>query len=136
MTSILIVIAITQCAFALAVLCSALIARGCGMRVDRVAIGFGRPLLTADVGETRVQLGMLLLGGFVQLAGRDASDRPVALDDARAFHNRPLPLRVLPPLAYPLMLTLSAGLVMSAVFLGWGQPALGPGVQIEAVVPG
>src|SRR5215471_15435366 len=40
MASVFIVIAITQCAFAAAVLCSALIARGCGMRIDRVALGF------------------------------------------------------------------------------------------------
>ncbi len=50
-------------------------ARRLGMRVETFSIGFGKPLYTWERKGVRWQLGWLLFGGYVKIAGMDPSDR-------------------------------------------------------------
>src|SRR5262249_34977156 len=70
-----------------------------GMRVDRFSIGIGPPLWSRTLGATTLQLNMVPIGTFVQIAGLHATGKLLATDDARAFHNRPLSARMCTVLA-------------------------------------
>lgn len=45
------------------------VARWCGMRVERFSIFFGRPLVRFKRGETEYRIGWLPLGGYVKITG-------------------------------------------------------------------
>ena len=64
-------------------------ARLFGVRVNKLAIGFGRPLLRTTRGGTEYAIGMIPLGGYVRLSGEDP-DAPIDADDEPyAFSLRP-----------------------------------------------
>src|SRR3954471_14519045 len=69
-----------------------LVARWSGMRVDRFSIGFGPPIARFRRGETIFQIGLIPLGGFVQIAGLNPDDgtAAAAADDPRMYPNRPV----------------------------------------------
>jgi regulator of sigma E protease len=48
-------------------------AKKMGMRVETFAIGFGKPLLSWESGGTKWQVGWLLFGGYVKIAGTDTA---------------------------------------------------------------
>ncbi|HEX9102907.1 MAG TPA: site-2 protease family protein, partial [Polyangia bacterium] len=65
------------------------VARLFGVRVDKLAIGFGRPLLRTTRRGTEYAIGMIPLGGYVRLCGEDP-DAPVDADEEPvAFSRRP-----------------------------------------------
>ena len=65
------------------------VARLFGVRVDKLAIGFGRPLLRLTRGGTEYAIGAIPLGGYVRLCGEDP-DAPVdAAAEPVAFCRRP-----------------------------------------------
>jgi regulator of sigma E protease len=45
------------------------VARWCGMRVERFSIFFGRPLMRFTRGETEYRIGWIPLGGYVKITG-------------------------------------------------------------------
>ncbi|MBM3665387.1 MAG: peptidase M50, partial [Actinobacteria bacterium] len=45
------------------------VAKWCGMRVERFSIFFGRPLAKFRRGETEYGIGWLPLGGYVKITG-------------------------------------------------------------------
>ena len=77
------------------------VARLCNMRVDRFAIGFGPALIRRQWGETMFQIGVVPLGGYVQIAGLNPEDEAINKDDPRAYPNRPAWQRVLTIAAGP-----------------------------------
>ncbi|HWU86239.1 MAG TPA: M50 family metallopeptidase [Kofleriaceae bacterium] len=136
MLSVIIVIASLQLALSASLLAAAFTARLCRMRVSRVSIGVGRALVVLHSGATRWQLGLVPLGGFLQIAGRDATDQIVSNDDPSAFQNRPVLLRVLPSLVIPVIFSFFAGVIMTASYAVWGVPATTQRAEIAGVVPG
>lgn len=108
------------------------VARLCGMRVDRFSIGFGPAILRRQWGETSFQIGLIPLGGFVQIAGLMPEDENIAPDDPRAYPNRP---------AWQRIATIAAGPVVNYIFavlllvgLNW---IIGvPGTLAEQVLDG
>jgi regulator of sigma E protease len=50
-------------------------ARRLGMRVETFSIGFGNPLYSWERDGVRWQIGWLLFGGYVKIAGMDTSDQ-------------------------------------------------------------
>src|ERR1700733_2510626 len=51
-------------------------ARRVGMRVETFAIGFGRPIYTWERNGVKWQIGWLLFGGYVKIAGMDTENEP------------------------------------------------------------
>lgn len=66
-----------------------LVARATGMRVERVSIGFGPALLTVHGRHTVYKIGLLPIGGVVQVAGLGRGANP---DDVQpdSYFGRPL----------------------------------------------
>ena len=108
------------------------VARLCKMRVDRFAIGFGPALIRRQWGDTMFQVGIIPLGGYVQIAGLNPEDEGIDRDDPRAYPNRP---------AWQRFLTIAAGPLVNYAFavilllgLNW---ILGiPGTMAGRVLPG
>jgi len=88
-----------------------LAAKACGVRVHKLAVGFGRELVGFTRGETRYSINALPLGGYVKMLGQaDFDDKAQELtfkDDPRSFSNKPVGLR---------MIIVSAGVVMNLIF--------------------
>lgn len=87
------------------------VARLCGMRVDRFAIGFGPALIRRQWGDTMFQIGAIPLGGYVQIAGLNPEDEAIERDDPRAYPNRPAWQRFLTIAAGPMVNYASATMV-------------------------
>jgi len=77
------------------------VAKLCGLRVERFQIGFGKALLPLGRwGETYFSVGPVPLGGFVKIYGMEPGEYP---PEERAFYNAALWKRFLTILAGPAM---------------------------------
>lgn len=91
-----------------------MVAKWCGIRVEKFAIGFFREIFGFTRGETRYSFNILPLGGYVKMLGQedfdiDKSGELYVKDDPRSFSNKPVGQR---------MLVVSAGVVMNVLFAG------------------
>jgi regulator of sigma E protease len=98
-----------------------LVARLCGMRVERFSVGFGKPLISFKRGETIYQLAPIPLGGFVQITGLNPHEE-FDQSDPYVYPNRPRWMRVAVLVAGPAANYLTAVLLAAGIFIGYGQP--------------
>jgi len=113
-----------------------LAAKACGVRVHKLAVGFGKELTGFTRGETRYSINALPLGGYVKMLGQsdfeDKAEEIKLKDDPRAFTNKPVGLRMIIVSAGVFMNLLFAAIVFMLVFMigmqslpaeiGWLQP--------------
>ncbi|MDR3412104.1 MAG: RIP metalloprotease RseP [Formivibrio sp.] len=93
------------------------IAKTLGVKVLTFSIGFGKPLLKWQCGETQWQIAAIPLGGFVRMLGEDEDQSLLPIESARAF-NRQHPLRKMAiVVAGPLANLVLAWLFFSAALL-------------------
>ena len=91
-------------------------ARACGVKVLRFSIGFGKPLLRWQRGETEFVLALLPLGGYVKML--DEREGPVdPSEHGRAFNRKPLLQRAFVVAAGPAVNLLLAVLLYAAMHL-------------------
>ncbi len=88
------------------------VAKWCGVRVEKFAIGFFREVWGFTRGETRYSLNLLPLGGYVKMMGQedfeiDKSGEIALKDDPRSFSNKTVGQR---------MAVISAGVIMNVLF--------------------
>lgn len=120
-----------------------LVARACGVRVDKFSIGFGREIFGwTDKKETRWKIGWLPLGGYVQFAGdMNAASQPDPSvadlpeeEKSKLFQFRPVWQRFAIVAAGPLINFLLAIVIYMGVFAAYGQPQTPP--VVTALVEG
>lgn len=99
-----------------------LVARLCGMRVERFSIGFGPQLIGFKWGGTQFQIAPVPLGGFVQITGLNPTEE-FDRTDPYVYPNRPRWIRLLTILAGPAANYLSAIVLMLGVLLAFGSPS-------------
>src|SRR5258706_8287774 len=99
-----------------------LVARLCGMRVERFSIGFGPTLLGFKWGGTTFQIAPVPLGGFVQITGLNPNEE-FDKDDPSVYPNRPRWMRLLTILAGPAANYFTAFVLMLVVLLAYGLPS-------------
>jgi regulator of sigma E protease len=99
-----------------------LVARLCGMRVERFSIGFGPTLIGFKRGGTTFQIAPIPLGGFVQITGLNPSEE-FDHSDPYVYPNRPRWMRLLTILAGPAANYLTAFILMFVVLLAYGMPS-------------
>ena len=98
-------------------------ALACGVKVLRFSIGFGRPLLRWQRGETEFVLALLPLGGYVKML--DEREGPVdPAEHGRAFNRKPLRQRAFVVAAGPAVNLLLAVLLYAAMHLIGVEEAL------------
>ncbi|MCB9650750.1 MAG: site-2 protease family protein [Deltaproteobacteria bacterium] len=111
-----------------------LAARWSGMRVSRFSIGFGPPLAKFERGETVYQIGVLPLGGFVQIDGMSPNDGTDPTHPA-SYLNRPFHQRFAAILAGPAANYLLAFLLLVVASLAFRSETLPP-VEVLQVQDG
>ncbi len=99
-----------------------LVAKLVGIKVEEFSVGFGRPLLRWQRGETMYGVRMLPLGGFVRMTGEDGA----ASTDPRSFANRPVVQRMAVVVAGPVMNVVLAVILFGLVFFMVGAPSPEP----------
>jgi regulator of sigma E protease len=99
-----------------------LVARLCGMRVERFSIGFGPTLLGFKRGETLFQIAPIPLGGFVQITGLNPNEE-FDKNDPFVYPNRPRWMRLATILAGPAANYVTAFVLMLLVLLTFGMPS-------------
>jgi regulator of sigma E protease len=110
-----------------------LVARLCGMRVERFSIGFGKALFSFKRGDTIYQVAPIPLGGFVQITGLNPHEE-FDKNDPYVYPNRPRWMRLAVLLAGPAANYLTAFLVALIVMVGYGQPT--GTTTVDEVLPG
>ena len=98
------------------------VARLCGMRVERFSIGFGPTLLGFKRGDTTFQIAPIPLGGFVQITGLNPNEE-FDHKDPMVYPNRPRWMRLATILAGPAANYLTAFVLMLVVLLAYGMPS-------------
>lgn len=96
-----------------------LVARLCGMRVERFSIGFGPTLIGFKRWGTLFQIAPIPLGGFVQITGLNPSEE-FDHSDPYVYPNRPRWMRLATILAGPAANYVSAFVLMLIVVLTFG----------------
>ena len=93
------------------------VAKRCGVKVLTFSIGFGKALYGWSVGETRWQIALIPLGGYVKMLDEREAPVPAAELD-RAFNRQTLWKRIAIVLAGPLANLLLAIVLYWALLLG------------------
>src|SRR5262245_53628354 len=96
-----------------------LVARLCGMRVERFSVGFGPPLASFKRGGTIFQIAPIPLGGFVQITGLNPSEE-FDKSDPMVYPNRPRWMRLLTVVAGPAANYLTAIVLVFVVLMAYG----------------
>jgi regulator of sigma E protease len=104
------------------------VARLCGVGVERFSIGFGPVLWRYRGPETEYCLSAVPMGGYVKMMGDD--ENPLeggatgTVDPGKAFNTKPLIARFLIVFAGPGMNFVLAAVIFALVFMTVGRPVL------------
>ena len=98
------------------------VARLCGMRVERFSIGFGPTLIGFKRGDTTFQIAPIPLGGFVQITGLNPAEE-FDRSDPRVYPNRPRWMRLATILAGPAANYLTALVLVFVMLMAYGMPS-------------
>lgn len=112
-----------------------------GMRVEEFSIGMGPTIYAVQKGETKYNLGILPIGGYVRVTGQYAEefdDGVLPEDDPRRYQNRPIWQRFIFVSAGSAMNFITAILLFTMLFLYIGIPVLDEKADtvISAVIDG
>ncbi|MGC3997390.1 MAG: M50 family metallopeptidase [Anaeromyxobacter sp.] len=112
-----------------------LVARACGMRVERFSVGFGKVLFRFQRGETEFAISALPLGGYVSISGMGVGEE-ISPDDRTAYCNQAPWRRFAVILAGPFANYALAVVMAAVLLLGVGLSAADPTARVGEVTPG
>ncbi len=96
-------------------------ARRVGMRVETFSIGFGRPLVSWMMDGVKWQIGWLLFGGYVRIAGTDPEKEPDPYQVKDGFFGKSPWDRIKVAFMGPFVNILFALLAFSLLWVGGGR---------------
>lgn len=96
-------------------------ARWVGMRVETFAIGFGKPIYSWEYNGVKWQIGWLLFGGYVKIAGQDVDDTRNPYEIPDGFFGKPPIDRIKVAFAGPLVNLIAAFLIFTAIWATGGR---------------
>jgi regulator of sigma E protease len=109
-------------------------ARFFDVRVDTFSFGFGPRLFGFKRGETDFRFSLILLGGYVKMAGEQAGDEHA--NDPRSFLSKPRWQRVIILFAGPAMNIILAVAVLTGLFMvRFPKIPTSPSPEIGYIVP-
>ncbi len=112
-----------------------LAAKRSGIRVDRFSLGFPPTLIKKKYGTTEYCIGLILLGGYVKMAGENPDEEVTGSPDE--FMSKSILTRTFVILAGPVMNFLLAWLVLAGIFFVNGEAVFDTKrTVIGAVSPG
>jgi regulator of sigma E protease len=92
------------------------VAKWCGMRVERFSIFFGRPLASFRRGETEYAIGWLPLGGYVKISGMTVGEDIPSEVAHRAYSAAPMWKKIATIAAGPAVNIIQAILIFAGIF--------------------
>lgn len=98
-----------------------IVARRVGMKVETFAIGFGKPIYSWEQNGVKWQIGWLLFGGYVKIAGQDTDDKRDPYEIPDGFFGKPPIDRIKVALAGPLVNLLLAFLIFAGIWATGGR---------------
>jgi regulator of sigma E protease len=98
------------------------VAKWCGMRVERFSVFMGRPLVSWTRGETQYAVGWLPIGGYVKISGMLRGEEIPPEHEHRAYYNAPVWKRIATILAGPAVNIVLAAILFVIVFWLPGGP--------------
>lgn len=124
-----------------------LVAKKCGIKVERFSLGFGKPIVSRQWGETEYIVGWIPLGGYVKMhgdvpeewmdkpgmspenmgrsdEGAKEAEPPEPIDYERSYLHKPIPQRIAVAVAGPAF-NLIFGYFAILIFL-WVEPHPAP----------
>jgi regulator of sigma E protease len=111
------------------------VAKWCGMRVERFSIFFGKPVWSFRRGETEYGIGWLPLGGYVKISGMTRGEEMPPEVEPRAYYNMPAWRKIATIIAGPAVNIVLAIVIFAAIF--WiGIPTGRVTDSVGAVTPG
>jgi regulator of sigma E protease len=111
------------------------VAKWCGMRVERFSIFFGKPIWSFRRGETEYGVGWLPLGGYVKISGMTRGEEMPPEVEPRAYYNMPAWRKIATIAAGPAVNVVLAIVIFAAIF--WiGIPTARVTDSVGAVTPG
>lgn len=113
------------------------VARWCGMRVERFSIGFGPAIAKwkSPRTGTQFQLAPIPFGGFVEIKGMNILEE-IDPADAQAYPNRPVWQRFATIFAGPATNYLFAMVLAFALFAGAGMRSTAPPLEVAGTEEG
>ncbi len=99
-----------------------IVAKWCGMRVERFSVFMGRPLVSWTRGETQYGVGWLPIGGYVKISGMLRGEEIPPEHEHRAYYNAPVWKRIATILAGPAVNIVLAAILFVVVFWLPGGP--------------
>lgn len=96
-------------------------ARRVGMRVETFAIGFGKPIYSWERDGVKWQIGWLLFGGYVKIAGQDTNDERNPYDIPDGFFGKKPIDRIKVAVMGPLVNILLAFVFFTIVWVAGGR---------------
>lgn len=113
------------------------VAKLCGVGVEKFSLGFGPKLFGIKKGETEYRISILPLGGYVKMVGEAPGEEVSPEDRAKSFTHKPVSRRAAIVAAGPLMNLVLAAILLPIIFLiGIQVPAyLEKPAEIGYVVP-
>lgn len=110
-----------------------LVAKWCGIKVERFSLGFGPKLLGFKWGETEYLLSLLPLGGYVKMLGQEDIGLVESETNPRAFNNKSISARAAVVSAGVIMNLISGAILFMLVFtIGLRVPP----PEVGEVLPG
>ncbi len=106
-----------------------LTAKAMGVKVTEFGVGFGPPLVKKRLGKTAYSLRIILLGGFVRMAGMNDDE-----EGPESYRSKTAWRRALIIFAGPFANLLAAVLIFTVVFIVGVPTGVNP--EVEQVVPG
>lgn len=108
------------------------VAKWCGMRVERFSIFFGKPVASFTRGETEYAIGWLPLGGYVKISGMTVGEEIEDEVKHRAYTAKPAWKKIATILAGPAVNIVLAIVIFAAIF--WiGVPTSDPTTSVRSV---
>jgi regulator of sigma E protease len=109
------------------------VAKLCGMRVERFMVFMGKPLISFRRGETEYGIGWLPLGGYVKISGMTREEELPPEVRSRAYYSASFPRKFATILAGPAVNIVLAYVLFALIF--WvGAPTLGNPTNVVAAV--
>ena len=92
------------------------VAKWCGMRVERFSIFFGRPIASFTRGETEYAIGWLPLGGYVKISGMTIGEDIPSEVAHRAYSAQPMWKKIATIAAGPAVNIILAIVIFAGIF--------------------
>jgi regulator of sigma E protease len=92
------------------------VAKWCGMRVERFSIFFGRPIASFTRGETEYAIGWLPLGGYVKISGMTIGEDIPSEVAHRAYFAQPMWKKIATIAAGPAVNIVLAIVIFAGIF--------------------